>query len=65
MQPEREGHLAGLESVLADSIGSSYPWAVGFFFTNPEFIMELWTVTADIPKISTADRAPARDLVDQ
>jgi len=27
--------------------------------------MELWTVTADIPKISTAGCAPARDLVDQ
>jgi len=51
--------------VLAESLGSFYPWAVGFFFTNPEFIMDLWIVTADIPKISTDDCASARDLVDQ
>jgi len=51
--------------VVAESLERSYPSAVGFFFTNPELIMELWTVTADIPKISTAGYAPARDLVDQ
>jgi len=54
-----------LQGVVAESLGRSYPRPVGFFFTNPEFIMELWTVTADIPKISTADCPPARDLVDQ
>ena len=51
--------------MVAESLERSYPWAVGFFFTNPELIMELWTVTADIPKISTAGCALARDLVDQ
>jgi hypothetical protein len=51
--------------VVAESLERSYPSAVGFLFTNPELIMELWTVTADIPKISTASYAPARDLVDQ
>jgi hypothetical protein len=48
--------------LIASEFGKSYFRPVGFFFTNPEFIMDLWTVTADIPKISTADCAPARDL---
>jgi hypothetical protein len=51
--------------LIASEFGKSYSRPVGFFFINPEFIMELWTVTADIPKISTAGCAPARDLVDQ
>ena len=50
---------------LAVSLDKPLEWAVGFFFGNPELIMELWTVTADIPKIATAGCAPARDLVDQ
>ena len=33
---------------LAQSIGKSYPWAVGFFFGNTELSMELLTVIAGI-----------------
>jgi hypothetical protein len=34
--------------VVAESLERSYPWAVGFFFTNPELSMQLWTVVAGI-----------------
>jgi len=27
--------------VLTESIGKSYPWAVGFFLTNPELSIEI------------------------
>ena len=36
------------ESVLAESLGKSYPWAIGFFFGNSELSLELWTVIAGI-----------------
>ena len=32
----------------AESLGKSYPWAVGFFFGNTELSLELWTVIAGI-----------------
>ena len=32
----------------AESLGKSYPWAVGFFFGNVELSLELWTVIAGI-----------------
>ena len=35
-------------TALAESIGKSYPWAVGFFFGNTELSMKLWTVIAGI-----------------
>ena len=35
-------------TALAESLGKSYPWAVGFFFGNTELSMELWTVIAGI-----------------
>ena len=57
--------LKMFNGLIASEFGKPYSRPVGFFFTNPEFIMDLWTVTADIPKISTADCASARDLVDQ
>jgi len=34
--------------VCAESLGRSYPWAVGFFFGNLELSMELWTVIAGL-----------------
>ena len=43
MQPEREDYGARLEGVVAESFGSSYPCAAGFFFTNPELSMQLWS----------------------
>jgi|TARA_B100000809_G_scaffold107595_1_gene106099 hypothetical protein len=33
---------------LAVSLDKPSPWAVGFFFTNPELSMELLTVIAGI-----------------
>ncbi|MFP6734817.1 MAG: hypothetical protein VB959_13365 [Rhodospirillales bacterium] len=33
---------------LAVSLDKPLPWAIGFFFTNPELSMELWTVIAGI-----------------
>ena len=35
-------------AALAESLGKSYPWAVGFFFGNIELSMELWTTIAGI-----------------
>ena len=32
----------------AESLGKPLPWAVGFFFGNPELSMELWTVIAGL-----------------
>ena len=32
----------------AESLGKSYPWAVGFFFGTVELSLELWTVIAGI-----------------
>ena len=34
--------------VLAESLGKSYLWAIGFFFGNTELSMELWAVIAEI-----------------
>ncbi len=34
--------------VLTESLGKSYPWAVGFFFGNTELSLELWNVIAGI-----------------
>ena len=34
--------------VLAESLGKSYLWAIGFFFGNTELSLELWTVIAGI-----------------
>ena len=33
---------------LAVSLDKPLPWAIGFFFTNRELSMELWTVIAGI-----------------
>ena len=35
-------------AALAESLGKSYPWAVGFFFGNTELSMELWNIIAGI-----------------
>jgi plastocyanin len=32
----------------AESLGKSYPWAVGFFFRNTEFSLELWNIIVGI-----------------
>ena len=32
----------------AESLGKSFPWAVGFFFDNTELSREFWTVIAGI-----------------
>jgi len=34
--------------VLTESLGKSYPWAVGFFFGNTELTLGLWAVIARI-----------------
>jgi len=34
--------------VLAESLGKSYPWVIGFFFGNTELSLELWNVIAGI-----------------
>jgi len=33
---------------LAESLGKSYPWGVGFFFGNTVLSLELWTVISGI-----------------
>ena len=48
MQPEREGYTVGSEGVVAESLGKSYPWAIGFFFGNTELSLELWNIIAGI-----------------
>ena len=40
--------MAAALAALAESLDKLFPWAVGFFFTNPEFSMELWTTIARI-----------------
>ena len=35
-------------AALAESLAKPLPWAVGFFFGNPELSMELWTVIAGL-----------------
>jgi len=37
-----------LAAALAESLGKSPPWAVGFFFRDLELSMELWTVIAGL-----------------
>ena len=34
--------------MLAESLGKSYPWALGFSFGNTELSLELWTVISGI-----------------
>jgi len=33
---------------LAESLDKPFAWAVGFFFGDPELILELWNVIAGI-----------------
>ena len=33
---------------LAESLDKPLPWAVGFFFGNPELSMELWSIISGI-----------------
>jgi len=47
-QPEREGYGARSEGVVAESLERSCPWAVGFFFGNTEFSLELWNIISGI-----------------
>ena len=42
----RSGNVVA--TALAESLDKSYPWAVGFFFTNPELSLELWNIIAGI-----------------
>ena len=42
----QSGNVAATAS--AESLDKPFPWAVGFFFTNPELSMELWNVIAEI-----------------
>ena len=35
-------------TALAESLDRPFPWAVGFFFGDPELSMELWTTIAGI-----------------
>ena len=34
--------------VFTESLGKSYPWAVGFFFGNTELSLELWNLIAGV-----------------
>jgi len=40
--------MKGMATALAEPLGKSYPWVVGFFFGNAELSMELWTAIAGI-----------------
>ena len=33
---------------MAESLDKPFPWAVGFFFGNPELALDLWTVISGI-----------------
>ena len=47
--PQPRQHSANaVAAALAESLGKPLPWAVGFFFGNPEISVELWTVIAGI-----------------
>ena len=35
-------------AALAESLGESYPWAIGFFFGNTELSLELWNIISGI-----------------
>ena len=35
-------------TALSESLDKPFPWAVGFFFGNPELSMELWFIIAGI-----------------
>ena len=35
-------------TALAELLGKSYPWAVGFFFGNSELSLELWNIISGI-----------------
>ena len=51
-QPEREGYRAASECVVAQGLAVSLDkpleWAVGFFFGNTEFSLELWNIISGI-----------------
>ena len=40
------GHM--VSEALSQSLGQSFPWAVGFFFANPELALDLWTLISGI-----------------
>ena len=40
------GHMVA--EAISRSLGKSFPWAVGFFFANPELALDLWTVISGI-----------------
>ena len=42
----QSGNVAATAS--AESLDKPFPWAVAFFFTNPELSMELWTMIAGV-----------------
>ena len=42
------GGTGTVAAALAESLGKSYPWAVGFFFADLELSMNIWTVIAEI-----------------
>ena len=50
--PNREATGGGGTSdgggALVESLGKSFPWAVGFFFADLELSMNLWAVIARI-----------------
>jgi len=38
-------------AALAESLDKPFPWAVGFFFGNPELSLELWNVIAGVSRL--------------
>ena len=40
------GHIVA--EAISQSLGKSFPWAMGFFFGNPELALALWTVISGI-----------------
>jgi len=47
MKPPGVGYWWRRE-VFSESLGKSYPWAVGFFFGNTELSLELWNLIAGV-----------------
>ena len=37
-----------MATALGESLGTPFPWAVGFFFADIELSLELWTIIAGI-----------------
>jgi len=50
--------------VLAESLGKSYLWAIGFFFGNTELSLELWTVITGISPI-LSEKPSAHGFIDR